>query len=120
MKTYPDNKSQILTLKNMEHVLCEFSKYHKIKVNNGKANKYDGVNGAKSKMDWRNKCGSCKKKPLPVGAVDVYRGTQSEFRICATCLDSFCADCEPKSSPAFVGWTCKKCTSAREMKNTAD
>lgn len=89
-----------LTLKNIEHPLCEFKKYNDIHGNLRKSQRFSGQRLIKSRaeMDLGKAC----------LFVD-FCGEHEDILLCDKCLVGFCEDCAPRdSSPDY--WVCPRCT----------
>lgn len=85
-----------INMKNLEHCLCEFSKYCNMIENLGGAKKtmYEpsGGIGTKSNMDLGRECVVCSDSKKVTGKV-IFNETGTDKRICALCAEAFCEGC---------------------------
>ena len=95
---FPKFIGRDLTLKNIEHALCEFCKYKEDHV----MRKYTvGGKGSRSHFDLVNNCLLCD------GA---NQSSQSQLYSCDLCRSCFCACCQPGHGKDFEGaWLCSSC-----------
>jgi hypothetical protein len=92
----------MLSLKEIEHALCEFSKYHRMK---NMMNKKERVKGMRtytslSHLDADKECQSCSKAMKTCNGV-----------LCDTCNNFFCKKCEQSASATCTAWCCHHCES---------
>jgi hypothetical protein len=93
--TFPKWNGVSLTLKNIEHPLCEFFKYSVIQRKMGMGKKVLGQRLKKSRtaLDLEKSC-QC--------------GNSGDILFCDKCLNGFCQDCVTLSDSPY--WVCPRCT----------
>jgi hypothetical protein len=90
---FPKWDNRWLTLKNMEHVLCEYSKFVRIcEGSDRKARTYR----SRALVHAALLCHSCGKND------------ENEAFSCNTCLGAYCHDCS-KAGPSAGSWICHEC-----------
>jgi len=93
---FPFWRGRPLTIKEIEHALCEFSKFSRIVAqmkSNGKSQAR--VYRSRAALDSNKPCLHCK-------------GVSDDGLLCDTCNLFFCAGCA-KSSSESVSWVCHRC-----------
>ena len=90
-----------LTLKNIEHPLCEFSKYTTIQGNLRNDYQISGQRLVKSRtdMDLEKSCHYVKKC-----------GQSNDILFCDKCLVGFCNKCAGTRDETSEYWVCPRCT----------
>ena len=98
---FPRFHGAALTLKNIEHPLCEFKKYNDIHGNLSKNRRTTGQRLVRSRgaMDCDKACRNVEKC-----------GETEEILFCDKCLVGFCESCAPRDSSSDY-WVCPRCTS---------
>ena len=95
---FPQWNGMSLSLKNIEHALCEYSKYSKIHGTLIQNQKVSGQRLKKSRteMDFVKACQNVKDC-----------GNSGDVLFCDKCLNGYCFDCVPLPSSAY--WVCPRC-----------
>lgn len=101
---FPKFIGRDLTLKNIEHALCEFCKYKEDHV----MRRYNvGGKGSRSHLDLMS-CLSC-------NTVD--QVPQAQLHLCCLCRGGFCISCHTENGKDFDGaWLCNVCIGIEGMK----
>jgi hypothetical protein len=106
-REYPKWDNRSLSLKSLEHALCEFCKYYNVEgsVDKKKNAKLSKKNGSRYKeIDDKKTC-RCGQDGF--GEVQV--------TLCDTCLNAYCGPCEmkqgndPSNASDIAGWRCSRC-----------
>lgn len=97
---FPKWNGEHLTLKNIEHPLCEFSKYTSIQ---GKLRRNVPIAGqrrkkSRSDMDIDKACHNVKTC-----------GEKDDILLCDKCLVGFCEKCAGPRDSSSVYWLCPRC-----------
>lgn len=84
-----------LSLKVIEHALCEFSKFSKLQKSLSRKQKPSGCRFRKSRssMDAQKNCNKC--------------GNSEDVFFCDFCLRAYCTDCESPGQDSW--WKCPRC-----------
>ena len=87
-----------LTIKEIEHALCEYSKFKRIQANLLKNREVVGMRKRANQAgcDDNKACRDCN--------VSSYNG-----HLCDTCMLYFCKDCAPQPSTKCASWICSYC-----------
>jgi hypothetical protein len=97
---FPFWQGQKLTIKEIEHALCEYSKYDSLKATSKSGRLYR----TRSKMDTDKPCLVCKEN-------------KDEGNFCDTCFDFHCIECAPPKKPTLpytsASWLCQRCIDFR-------
>jgi len=96
---FPCWKGRRLTVKEVEHALCEFFKYQRLATARKKGNQTFSARRYYSQawMDDDKPCQVCQQKDL------------SEIFLCDTCLGAFCGGCILEKEKISVSFICKAC-----------
>jgi hypothetical protein len=107
--SFPKWRNRSLTLKEIEHALCEFSKFQRIERAVGKKqNTGQRLRKSRSSLDDIKSC------PLCCSESD--RASTSS-RMCDTCGNVYCPECDDsQSSCTTVWWVCRRCVKFENMK----
>lgn len=97
---FPRFAGRPLSLKNIEHALCEFSKYTAMQQKLRKGQNVCGqrINKSRESLDKEKVCLSC-------GALD--------RKLCHTCRGAYCNECEPGDGSRY--FCCTRCQSFETM-----
>lgn len=89
-----------LTLKNIEHPLCEFQKYIEIHKKLRKNQRFSGQRRVKSRteMDWDKACHYV-----------ALCGVTEDILLCDKCLVGFCEECAQRDDSTSGYWVCPRC-----------
>lgn len=97
-------RNKILTLKEIEHALCEFSKYYRIRqgiITKNKSLTRLRMYTSLSKLDLNNVCKICCIKR---------NGDRKMNGIhCDTCNSFYCNSCNRESTSSSIHWCCNEC-----------
>jgi len=93
---YPRFDSRPITLKNIEHSLCEFQKYVS---KNGKLSNFV----SRYNLDSRKSCQLC-------------AGNKENMTFCDGCLDGYCFDCISVTANDEKHWFCPLCKKVRYIR----
>ena len=106
---FPKFNGVPLTLKNIEHPLCEFSKYTAIqgKLRNGYRVSGQRLNKSRSDMDIEKACHYVEKC-----------GESDDILLCDKCLVGFCNACAGPRDETCDYWVCPRCTAFESQKRT--
>jgi hypothetical protein len=96
--SFPKWRNQPLTLKEMEHALCEFSKYQRIEraLQKGNASTGQRLRKSRSHLDATTTCGLC-------------RISTTNLVLCDTCNQGYCDECDDDTEKNGISWLCRRC-----------
>jgi len=95
---FPYWNGRALTIKEIEHALCEYSKFKRIQADLQRNRNVVGMRMRKTRSDYDL------DKPCKGCNVNSDTGL-----LCDTCLHTFCNDCSPPSTEDCVSWICPDC-----------
>lgn len=102
--SFPYWRGQRLTTKEIEHALCEFSKYQRIeRALKGKIHTRQRLRKSRAHLDHKalmQHCGSCTK----------LSGGGSAMTLCDTCNRGYCYNCDV-TKRRTDSWVCRRCRS---------
>jgi hypothetical protein len=100
---FPKWRGRPITLKEMEHALCEFSKWQRIERALDAGNNSTGQRLRKSRCHFDDTlaCQGC-QKPLK-------SQKRKTLVLCNTCNQGYCDKCEPETEKDPVCWICPPC-----------